>query len=215
MKRTIKFALVASSAVAVALGAAAVNAHPEGGWGAGMMGYGGQGYYGMGPGHMGYGGPGYGMGPGHMGYGGPGYGMGQGRMGYGGPGYGRGPGSGMGIGGLLGGDPREIGERLDAIKSSLGITDNQQAAWQGFADTAKQQAQRRAEWFQKMHDAQAPRTTPEWLAQRDAMMKQQQAEAEASTAAFRKLYDALSPEQRAVLDRGPVAEGPGAGWCLR
>ena len=29
------------------------------------------------------------------------------------------------------------------------------------------------------------------------------------------LYDVLTPEQRAVLDRGPVAQGPRFGWSGR
>ena len=205
MKRTTKLTLVAGSALTIALAAVAVDAHPEGGWGGGF-GYGtGPGYhmgYGMGPGMMG----GNGMGPGMMGgYGG--YGMGWGGH------MGMGPGNHMGYGygglnGLLHGFPGTVGERLDALKSALGITDSQQPAWQAFADSVTKQAQNRLAWFDKMHQAQTPRTTPDWLAQQNEAMKQHQADREAVTTALTKLYDALTPEQRVLLDRGPLAQGP-------
>jgi hypothetical protein len=193
MKRTTKFALVAGSALTIALSAVAVNAHPEGGWG-GPLGYG------MGSGHMGYGmGGGGHMGSG-MGYGGyMGYGMGPGsHMGYGG----------MGLNGVLAGFPGDVTERLETLKSTLGITQSQEAAWQSFADSATKQAQNRLAWFDKMHQAQTPRTTPEWLAQQDEAIKQHQADRQAVTSALKKLYDELTPEQRALIDRGSIAGTP-------
>jgi hypothetical protein len=194
MKRTTKLALVAGSALTIALAGAAVNA--QGGWGGGFG-------YGMGPGyHMGYGyGPmGYGMGPGHMGYGyGPHMGYGGGpRMGYGG-----------GWNGPQAGSPGAVGERLDSLKSTLAITDKQQAAWQGFADSVAKQAQNRQAWYEKMRESQAPRTAPEFLAQRNEAMKQRQADNESVTVALTKLYDVLTPEQRSVIDDAPG----GGGWC--
>jgi hypothetical protein len=208
MKRTTKLALVAGVAAAIALAGATVSAHPEGGWGGdfgyGMgpgyhMGYGmmgGYGGYGMGPGMMGgYGG--YGMGPGgHMGYG---FGPGGGHMGYG---------YGTGLNGVLHGFPGTVDEQLADLKSTLGVTDSQQAAWQGFAEAVKKGAEHRLAWFDKMHGTQAPRTTPEWFAQRDEAVKQRQADNEAVTGALTKLYDALTPDQRTLLDRGSIAQGP-------
>ena len=205
MKRTAKLALVAGSALTIALAAVAVNAHPEGGWGAGLG-------YGMGPGyHMGYG-----MGPGMMGS----YGMGPGMMGgYGGYGMGSGGHMGMGTGNHMGYGhgtglngpccfPSAVGGQLDALKATLGITDSQQPAWQAFADSATKEAQNRLAWFDKMHQAKAPRTTPDWLAQQNEAMKQHQADREAVATSLTKLYDALTPEQRVLLDRGPIAQGP-------
>ena len=210
MKRTTKFALIAASALTIALTGAAVNAHPEGGWGNDSgygMGYGGHMGYGMGPGH----GMGYGMGPGgHMGYGfggHMGYGPGGGHMG-----YGMGYGYGMGSNGVLQGFPDDVAERLDALKSTLAITDSQQGAWQTFAGVVKKQSQNRLAWFEKMHKSEAPRTTPEWLAQRNEAMKQLQTDNETVTTALSKLYQVLTPEQRTLLDRGPVATGPRDGW---
>ncbi len=181
MKSTTKVALVAGTALALGL---AVNAYSDGpGPGLG---------YGMGFGHMGYG-----MGAGHMGYGmNSGYHMG--------PGFGMGAGYGMG---LLQGDTGTVMERLDALKSKLGITEDQRDAWQGFADNVKKQAEDRQTWFDKMHGSRADRTTPDWFAQHNAAMSQQHADIAATTTAFTKLYDVLTPEQRASIDEGTTARG--------
>jgi hypothetical protein len=205
MQRTTKIAMAVGTALTLGLAGAGVYAHPEGEWGPGYgcgAGYGMGGGYGMGPGyHMG---PGHGMGPGY-GRGGPGYGMG--------PGYAGREGYGMGLPGLLHGYPGAVEERLAGLKSALGITDQQQAAWTSFADSAKKQADDRLAWFDKMRGEPGVRTAPEWLAQRDAAMKQHQADMEAVTQAVTKLYAVLTPEQRTMLDQGPVAQGrPYRGW---
>jgi hypothetical protein len=205
MKRTTKFALVAGTVLTLGLGGAVVSAHPEG-WGGGPGSdegapwcWGAGPGYGMGPGyHMG---PGYGMGHGH--HMGPGYG--------GGPGYGRGPGYGMGLGGMMYGPPGAVDERMDAMKSTLGITTEQQPAWQGFADTVRKQAENRQAWFDKMQ-GQSAQSAPDWMAERDAAAKQHQADMESVTAALKKLYGVLTPEQRSTLDRGMLAAGPRYGW---
>ena len=206
MKSTTKFALTGGTALTLALAGLSVNAHPEGPWGGGAYGgtarcLGAGASYGMG-GAMGAGsGRGYGMGyGGHMG---PGYGMGGGYhmgLGYGG-GYGRGP------NGMMYRDPSAVAERLNDLKATLGITDKQQGAWQGFANTVKTHAENRQAWFDTMHDSQTAKTAPEWFAQQDAAMKQHQGDMTATTAALTKLYDALTPQQRTLLDRGPFAMG--------
>ncbi len=208
MKSTTKFALVGGTAVTLALAGLSVNAHPEGPWGGGAGADGGAPWcYGGGPGYGMGGGMGPGAGHGYgMGYGhhmGPGYGMGGGYpMG---PGYGRG--YGMGLNGMTYGGPGAVGQRLNDLKAMLGITDKQQNAWQGFVESLTKQAENRQAWFDKMHDAQTAKTAPEWFAQRDAAMKQHQADMTAVTAALGKLYAELTPEQRAVLDRGSFAMG--------
>jgi LTXXQ motif family protein len=188
MKRTSKLALFAGAALSLALAGGAVNASPEGGCGTDFG-------FGMGPGYrmgQGIGHMGYGMGPGaHMGSGmGPG-----GRMGYG-----------AGLNGVLHGFPDAVGERLDVLRSALGITDSQQGAWKDFADSAKKQAENRLALFDKMHRSPTPRATPDWLAQRNEAMKQQQARSESVAAAVKKLYEVLTPEQRSVLDGSPIAQ---------
>jgi hypothetical protein len=191
VKRITKIALGVGAALSLGLAAAMVSAHPEGyGYGPGM-GYG----YGMGwGGHMrGYG-PhmGYGMGwGGHMG----GYGP-QGMMGYG---YG---GRGYANFGAA------VEDRLADLKAQLNITAKQESAWKAYAEQVKTQATSMQAWHAAMwNNAQA--TAPERLAQRDALMKQRLAQHEAMTAAFNDLYKTLTPEQRAIVDQGFLAMGPG------
>jgi len=152
---------------------------------------------GMGPGMMG---PGM-MGPGMMG----GYGMGPGAgMGYGMPGHG------MGYGGY----PGAAEERLAGLKAEFGITAQQEPAWQAFVKSVKQREEAREAWFAKQREAQPAASLPERLAQRDEFFRQQQAERQASTAALKALYAALSPEQKAIADERFGGFGPryGSGY---
>ena len=141
---------------------------------------------------------------------GPGYGMGQGY----GPGYGAGAGMGRGMGPMGQGpmrqgmgpqafaNPGAFAEgRLAGLKAQLNITAAQEPAWNAFADQAKQQA---AAMQALMSSAQA--TAPERIELRTQMMKQRQEQMEKGTAAFKELYAALSPEQKALADQGV---GPG------
>lgn len=156
--------------------------------------------YGMGPGFgMGYGmGPGAGMmGGGMMGGGmGPGAGMGHGMRGYG-----------MGFGAY----PGAAEDRLAGLKSELGITAKQEGAWQAFVKSVKQRDESREAWFAKMREARAAGSLPERLAQQDEVFKQHQAERQATTAALKELYAALTPEQKALADQRFGGFGPGYG----
>src|SRR3990172_423740 len=203
MKRATKIVIAVGTALSLGLAAAAVGARPSGygaGWGGGHMGGYGQGY-GMGPGMMGGYGQGYGMGPGMMGGYGQGYGMGPGMMGSYGPGYGMGwggghmggygPGYGMGPQGMYNAYPGTAKERLTGLKSELGITADQDTAWQAFVKNAKQQNENRQAWFAKMHEARSAGSLPELLAQQTEFMKQRQAEMEANAAALKDLYATL------------------------
>jgi len=190
MKRTTKIAIGIGTALSLGLAAAVVGAHP----------------YGMGAGG-GYGaGPGYGMGYGMHGYG-PGYGPYGGGMG---PGGGM-RGDGMGPRGMFNAYPGTAEQRLAGLKSDLGVTAEQEPAWQAFADSVKQRDESRAAWFAAMHEARAAGSLPERLAQRDAMMKQHQAENQATTAALTELYAVLTPEQKAIADQRIGGFGPGYG----
>jgi len=202
MRKTTKIALAVGAALTLGLAAAELTAHPsDGGYGPGY----GMGGYGMG----------YGMHGNGMGYGmGPGAGMGYGMHGYG-PGYGMclGAGTGYGMHGY-GAFPGQAEDRLADLKSQLGITAQQEPAWQAFVASAKQREQSREAWFAKMREARAAGSLPEMLAQRDEMFKQQQAESQAATAALKDLYAALSPEQKAIADERFGGFGPrvGAGY---
>ena len=240
MKRATKLVIALGTALTLGLGAAAISAQPFGygqgcGTGPGMMGgYGGQGgggrmggygpSRGMGPGMMGgYGGqgwggrmggygPGYGMGPGMMGGYGPGWG---GHMGGYGPGYGMGPGMmggyGQGRGGHMGGYRQgNADENLAALKTELGITAQQDVAWQAFAKNAKQQSENRPALFAKMREARdGAKSAPELLAQQSEFMKQRQLEMAANAAALKDLYAALTPEQKVIADQRFGGFGPG------
>jgi LTXXQ motif family protein len=226
MKRATKIVIALGTALTLGLGAAAVSAQPFGyyGMGPGIMGGYGPGYgagsgyygmgYGMGPGMMygygsGYGagpgyGMGYGMGPWMMGGYGPGYGMGPGMMyGYG-AGYGRGPQA------TYNATPGNANEGFAALKSELGITAKQDAAWQAFVKNAKKQDENRQAWFAKMQQARSAGSAPELLSQQAEFMKQREAEMEANAAALKNLYATLTPEQKAIADQ--VFGGIGPGW---
>ena len=148
-------------------------------------------------------GTGWGMGGGPeygMGYG-PGAGMGRGM----GPmGYGRG----MGPQGY--GNPGAMADaRLAYLKSELKITPAQEPAWKTFSDQAKQQAEAMQGWRAVMQGG-TQATAPERLELRDQIMKKRQEQMEKSTAAFKDLYAALTPEQKTFADER-FGGGPGFG----
>jgi hypothetical protein len=197
MSKSTKIALAVGAALSLGLAAAELTAHPSDmGWG------------GFGPGS---GMHGYGAGNGMR----PGAGMGYGMHGYG-PGYGMGPGAGMGYGmhgyGMgFGAYPEAPGDRLEGLKSELGITAQQEPAWQAFVNSAKQREESRQAWSAKMREARTAGSLPEMLAQRDEVFKQHQAERQAATTALKELYAALSPEQKALADQRFGGFGPGYG----
>jgi len=193
MKRVTKIAVTVGTVISLGLAAAAVSAQPFG--------------YGMGGGHMGgYGaGPGYSMGGGMMdGYGaGPGYNMGQGMAGGYGPGYGMGPQA------MFNAYSGNADESLATLKTELGITAEQDPAWQAFTKNATQQSERRQQWFDKMHDLRGAGSAPELLAQQTELMKQRQVEMEANAASLKNLYATLTPEQKAIADQRFGGFAPG------
>jgi len=186
MKRATKIIVGAAAALSLGLAAAAVSAQP----------------YGPGGWHMGGYGPGYGPGPGMMGGYGPGYGRGPGVGGYG-PGYGRGPQA------MWGGYPGAAEDQLTGLKSELGITDKQEGAWQAYANSVKKQSEGHQARWSKMQQARGAGSAPEFLAQQTEIMKERQAELEASAKAMKDLYAALTPEQKAIADQDLGGACPG------
>ena len=149
--------------------------------------------------HPGFGGYGPGYGPGMMG-GGPGYGPGM--MGRGGPGMmGGGPGMmmGWGHGRMFASNDTDIAkfqqQQLGELKSQLGITAEQQPAWDAFAAKAAEQAKT----MQALRNDTSTATMPERLQQRQKAMG-------TMSESFTKLYEALTPKQRELFDRshGPM-----------
>jgi Spy/CpxP family protein refolding chaperone len=122
---------------------------------------------------------------------------GMGTMGYG-----------MGPQGMFYGNPgAAVESRLEALKSELKITSDQEAAWQAYAAQSKHQAESMQASITAKSGAQSP--APESFALHNEFMKQRFEQAEATNAAFKDLYAVLTPEQRAIADQGYVAHGPG------
>jgi len=148
--------------------------------------------YGYGPGYgMGYG-QGYGPGA-HMGWGG-------GPMGYG-----------MGRHAFANANPTALAEgRLAYLKSELKITPAQESKWQAFATQTKQSAEAMQSMYSTMHNSSVT-SAPELLALRNEVMKKRLEQSEKTAAALKDLYASLTPDQKAILDQGPNAFGPGRG----
>jgi len=148
---------------------------------------------GYGPGMMGYGGgPRGGYGPGMMG--------GAARGGYGpGAGYGAGPGGGFGPGAAGAGVTERMDARLAFLKDQLKITSDQEAAWDAYAKQAKTQVETMAAFH-----AQGPiaaETPAERIEQHAARMKLRAQQAQAMSAAVKELFAVLTPEQQTIANQ--------------
>ena len=97
--------------------------------------------------------------------------------------------------------------RLATLKAELNITANQESAWQAFANQAKAQAATMQAHRAAVTAAQA---APDRLAQRAAFAKQRAANLDTMSAAVKDLYEALTPEQKAIADQR-MAFGGGMG----
>lgn len=171
MKRTTRNVLISSLAGATLLGASVVMA-----------------------GGAGCGGPG-GFGP--AGFAGPGFGPAM--MGHPGPGM-------MAHGHAMGGHPgtafapeERARWHLDALKASLKLQPDQEAAWQAFETTAMDQAKSMGQARDKMWSQ--TQTLPERAALASEFMKERSQGMEKVSGAMKALYDVLTPEQQQMLNR--------------
>lgn len=98
-------------------------------------------------------------------------------------------------------------QHLTRLKADLKITAAQEGAWTAFSGKATEQAKAMQAQREQAGKATPPATTPERMAQRLQMLKQQQASLEVMSAATKSLYDVLTPEQRTTLDRLSPAGG--------
>lgn len=185
MKSTSKIIAAGAAALALAL-AGAVYAHP-----------------GAGPGWMG-GGPGMGWGM-HGGMGGPGW-MGGGMGGPGWMGGGRGH---MGFGPYGGMSASDIAavtaNRTAELKSELKITPAQESAWKAYEAAVQQQAGAMQTMHTQMQSLWQNQTNPgsaDFAAQREAMIKLHDSAWSGYNTALKDLYAVLTPEQKAIADRG-------------
>ena len=121
-------------------------------------------------------------------------------------GYGPGMGHGWGPGR---GDPAAAVEgRLAYLKTELKITKAQEPAWKKYSDELRKQA----ESMQAMRTAMqggATANAADRMELHNKLMKSRLEQSEKMTAAFKELYAALSPEQKALADQHP---GPGMGF---
>jgi Spy/CpxP family protein refolding chaperone len=107
------------------------------------------------------------------------------------------------------------------LKATLKITPAQESAWKAYETAMQQQATAmqamRSQMQALMQKQQPGGDSADFIAQRDAMIKQHDASRAAHTAAFKELYAVLTPEQRAIADRGVGAMGGYrmGGWHMR
>src|SRR5574341_394480 len=129
--------------------------------------------------------------------------------------YGMGGGIGGGMGGGMG--PGMMGanaeERLAAQKASLKITPAQEKAWSAYAGVVKKQS----DAMRAQHEAMwksAPSSSAESYDLHSKFMQERAKQHEALSAAYKELYSALTPEQRAITDQGYGygPRGPGGRW---
>lgn len=104
------------------------------------------------------------------------------------------------------GDPAARAEqRLSQFKSQLKLTPQQEPLWLAFAEKMKEGA---GQGMKAMREkAQEPMTAPERMAQMMGMMKERMAAMESTSESFKRFYDALTPEQKAVADKQGVFGG--------
>jgi hypothetical protein len=127
-----------------------------------------------------------------------------------GPGYGPGM---MGQGPGWGGPrhaayaPEEMaGYQLDGLKRSLKLNAEQEKPWNAFAAAVEKQAKRIGEVRDEMWSS--ARTMPERIDRAEKFAKERDAAFDEVGKAMKGLYEALSPEQRRLLDRqGPWIHG--------
>ena len=88
---------------------------------------------------------------------------------------------------------------LTDLTAQLKITVAQEAAWQTFADQAKQRVASMQAMRARMHEGTG--TAPEQMAERATAMQQRAAGMATMANAFSTLYAVLTPEQKAVADQ--------------
>ena len=107
-------------------------------------------------------------------------------------------------------DPTRHQQRLEQMHQRLGITAEQEPAWQAFTTQMDAQRERmqahhaqiRAQW-----DADEAVSMPERIQRRSEFMTERLAAMQEMSAALETLYAQLTPEQQAQLDNAPFMMG--------
>lgn len=109
-------------------------------------------------------------------------------------------GQGPGMGPMMGGPGQHVEGRIAFLKAELKITPEQEKPWNAFAEAMRQEsASMRAMHEQRMAGGR-PATLPERMQWHQHMMAGRLEAHKALQAAAVPLYDALSPEQKAIAD---------------
>lgn len=107
---------------------------------------------------------------------------------------------------------RRIGNRA-YLKARLDLKADQMPAWEAFQKAADEaSAKEKAKCASLPTEMKTPPSLPDRLTRQEEMMKSRMESIEAVKPTLMALYDKLSPEQKAVLDRpmmGPGRGGPG------
>ncbi len=124
---------------------------------------------------------------------------------------GSGPMAGMGPGGMQGGpmgrhaamkfDPAQRAERhLAMLKYQINITDAQEPLWQAYEQKMKAEA---GQGFRAMRSQTVDEklSAPERMAKMQSLMEERLASMKGVHESFNRLYDALTPEQKAKADQ--------------
>ena len=110
---------------------------------------------------------------------------------------------------------RRIGNRA-YLKAKLDLKTDQMSAWDAFQKAADEASTReKARCASLPTEMKTPPSFPDRLTRQEEMMKSRLESIQAVKPSLVALYDKLSPEQKAVLDRpmmGPHRGGPGRHW---
>jgi hypothetical protein len=104
-----------------------------------------------------------------------------------------------GPGRMMGDAVARAEQRMSQMKSQLKLTDKQEPLWKAFAEKMQ------AEMAQGMNAArdkmQQPMSAPERMAQMMSMMRERMTVMESAADSFKRLYDTMTPEQKAIADK--------------
>lgn len=99
-------------------------------------------------------------------------------------------------------DPAARAERrMEQFKAQLKLTPQQEPLWTAFAEKAKAEAGKGMKTMREK--AQEPMTAPERMSQMMNLMKDRMTAMESVSESFKRLYDGLTPEQKAIADKQP------------
>ena len=91
-------------------------------------------------------------------------------------------------------------KHLARMKEALGITPDQEGAWNEYAQKAKGEMEKMREAMREARQ-DMPQTAPQRFDRRIEMMKRRIASLENMDEAFKRLYGVLTPQQQAAADR--------------